>query len=118
MAPSPASPGNDGPLLLRSPSPVGPFANSSVCPSGVSADLCAGFALRGSDGRWYAASAALGDSQRTLVLTASEAGVPAGLTATGTASGWSLWPITLLYSGAGLPAWPWNASIPAEYYGE
>lgn len=112
-APSPASPGNDGPLLLRAPSPVGPFANSSVCPNGVAADLCAGFALRGSNGVWYNASAALGASQRTLILTAADAGVPAGLTATATASGWSLWPITLLYSGAGLPAWPWNATIAA-----
>lgn len=115
-APSPSSPGNDGPLRLIAPSPDGPFANSSVCPTGVAADLCAGFALRGSDGVWYAATAALGGSQRTLVLTAAASaggGVPGGLTATATASGWSLWPITLLYSSAGLPAWPWNASIAA-----
>ena len=110
-APSPASPGNDGPLRLVAPSPAGPFANSSVCPAGVQADLCAGFALRGSDNVWYNATATLGASQRTLVLTASDPGVPAGLTATATASGWSLWPITLLYSSAGLPAFPWNVSI-------
>jgi hypothetical protein len=118
-APSAASPGNDGPLRLISPSPDGPFANSSVCPTGVAADLCAGFALRGSDNVWYAAVAALGAAPRTLVLTASAADVPAGLTATATASGWSLWPITLLYSSGGLPAWPWNASVaPAAAAGE
>jgi hypothetical protein len=63
-APSAASPGNDGPLRLISPSPDGPFANSSVCPTGVAADLCAGFALRGSDNVWYAAVAALGAAPR------------------------------------------------------
>jgi len=112
-APSPASPGNDGPLVLIAPAPVGPFANSSVCPVGVAADLCAGFALRGSNGVWYNASAALGAAQRTLVLTASDSGVPAGLTATATASGWSLWPLTTLYNNAGLPAFPWNETIGA-----
>jgi sialate O-acetylesterase len=107
--PSSASPGNDGAMQLLTPSPVGPHANSSVCPVGVTADLCSSFALRGSDGVWYAATATLDQSSRTLLLLAAGAGDK--LTATATASGWSLWPISLLYSSAGLPAWPWNASI-------
>jgi hypothetical protein len=107
-----AGPGNTGPLTLVSPSPVGPLANSSVCPAGVDASLCSGFAILGSDGAWYPADAALAAGETALVLTAA-GGAGAGLAPTATASGWSLWPITLLYSAAGLPAFPWNASIAA-----
>jgi len=48
--------------------------------------------------------------RQSYVLTAV-GGTGAGLKPIATANGWSLWPITLLYSAAGLPAFPWNASI-------
>lgn len=104
-------PGNDGPLVLIAPSAVGPYANSSVCPTGVSATLCQGFMIQGSNGLWYPANATVlpPAASATLLLTAQ--GAPAGLTASATASGWSLWPITLLYSTGGLPVFPWNSTL-------
>lgn len=103
-------PGHDGPLVVVTPNPVGPLANSSVCPVGVNAILCEGFMIQASDGTWYAAGAATSTaSPSSVILTAPAA--PAGLTAIATASGWSLWPITLLYSAGGLPAFPWNATL-------
>lgn len=128
-------PGNDGPLVVVEPNPVGPLANSSVCPVGVGAVLCQGFmiqvrglracvdcrvrspaplplasSLQGSDGVWYNASAVVAVSPpSSIVLSAPEA--PKGLSAVATASGWSLWPITLLYSAGGLPAFPWNETV-------
>lgn len=105
-----AGPGNLGPLVVIPPSPVGPFANSSVCPVGVAASLCQGFMVQGSNGVWYPANATVQASPAgTVVLTAADA--PAGLTAVSTSCGWSLWPITLLYSAAGLPAFPWNETV-------
>lgn len=39
-------PGNDGPLVVVEPDPIGPLANSSVCPVGVGAVLCQGFMIQ------------------------------------------------------------------------
>ena len=39
-------PGHDGPLVVVTPNPVGPLANSSVCPVGVSAVMCEGFMIQ------------------------------------------------------------------------
>ena len=107
--PTPASPGNDGPLQLVVPSADGPYAYSSTCPPTVSQSECGGFFIRASNGVWYPANAALGPSRSVILMAFGD--VPAGLAADGTASGWALWPITLLYSAAGLPAFPWNATF-------
>ena len=96
------------PLQLLQPSPVGPFANSSVCPTGVSPTLCSGFQLQGGSGVWYPAVGSLAAGGQALVLQAAGAVNETAVAAT--ASGWSLWPITLLYSN-GLPAFPWNATV-------
>ena len=63
--------------------------------------------LQGSDGVWRPANGSLTADGTGLVLTAGQAGAPA----TATASGWSVWPILLLYSGEGQVAFPWNATI-------
>ena len=69
-------------------------------------------------GAWYPATGALTADGASLVLEATAA--PGDVHATGAASGWSLWPITLLYARVGdasdagaimLPAFPWNISI-------
>jgi hypothetical protein len=115
----PAGGSGDARLQLLAPSPSGPFANSSVCPAGVAGALCAGFQLQGaSSGAWYAATAALAAGGQALVLEAAQARGEAGAAAA--ASGWSLWPLTLLYSDAadgGLPAFPFNASLSASVQG-
>lgn len=96
-------------MLVRAPSPTGPYANSSVCPAGVSSDLCTSFEILASDGKWYPATADLAGAGKVLL---SATGAPLGLSARATACGWSLWPISLLYDGAGhLPAFPWNATL-------
>jgi len=96
------------PLVLIAPAPIGPYANSSVCPVGVGADLCAGFMLQGAQsGAWYNASAAL-TAGGDVLLTADAPGETRAIAA---ASGWSLWPITLLYDSNGLPAFPFNMSV-------
>lgn len=97
-------------LTLISPSATGPFANSSVCPQDVDANLCAGFMLQGASGTWYPASGAPTADGGALVL---EVGAAAEKEArvVATASGWSLWPITLLYGDGMMPAFPWNASV-------
>lgn len=104
FVPGPTSEG-----LYVIPPSGGAFANSSTCPVGVSPDLCSGFQIAASDGHWYPANATVIGA--TLVLTAQ--GAPGGLTPVSTSSAWSLWPITTLYSAAGLPAWPWNAPVRA-----
>ena len=97
-------------LLVISPSATGPYANSSVCPVGVSADLCMGMMLQGNSGKWYPAQATVTSDGSELVLEVGSA-ANGETRAMATASGWSLWPITLLYSMDGMmPAFPWNAS--------
>jgi hypothetical protein len=100
--------GGGGRLSLVAPSPTGPLANSSVCPDGVAPALCAGFSVLGSDGVWRSASASVAAAGDALVLQAE--GAPAGVVAAGVASGWAMWPITLLYGSNGLPAFPFNAT--------
>jgi sialate O-acetylesterase len=103
--------GSAAPLQLLPPSPSGPFANSSACPVGVAGALCSGFQLQGATtGAWYAATAEVAAGGLALVLQAAQAQGEAGAAAA--ASGWSLWPITLLYSqGDMLPAFPFNATV-------
>jgi len=97
-------------LTLIAPSATGPFANSSVCPQDVGASLCAGFMLQGDSGTWYPAAGALAPGGAALVLeVGSEAAKEARAVAT--ASGWSMWPLTLLYGDGMMPAFPWNASV-------
>ena len=107
-------------MVLVAPDPNGPLANSSVCPVGVDATLCEAFSIQGSDGTWFPAVPSLVQRQTgapgaALVLTAAS-GKGSGLSPIATASGWSLWPITLLYSAAGLPAFPWNETIQAGHF--
>jgi sialate O-acetylesterase len=98
------------PLVLVTPQPVGPLANSSVCPAqGVNASLCAGFQLQDATGAWYAATATLSADATRVVLTAAAA--PSGAALNASASGWSLWPITLLYNSRGVPAFPWRVGV-------
>ena len=106
--------GSAAPLALLPPSPSGPFANSSTCPAGVAGALCSGFQLQGATtGAWYAATAEVAAGGLALVLQAAQAQGEAGAAAA--ASGWSLWPITLLYSqGDMLPAFPFNTSLAAR----
>lgn len=102
-------------LVLVAPQPVGPLANSSVCPAGVNASLCAGFQLQDAAGAWYPATGTLTPDATQLVLTAAPApggpAPPPGAVLNATASGWSLWPITLLYSSRGVPAFPWRLGV-------
>lgn len=106
------------PLVLVAPQPVGPLANSSVCPASVNASLCAGFELQDSTGAWYPADATLTPDATGVVLTAAAA-PPAGATLNATASGWSLWPITLLYNSRGVPVFPWRLGVsPTESAGK
>ena len=100
--------GGGGSLVLVAPNAVGPTANSSVCPEGVTAPLCGGFMLGGSDGEWRAATGALSPDAAHLVLSAP---APVGVTATAVASGWTLWPITLLYGVNDLPIFPFNGTV-------
>jgi hypothetical protein len=100
--------GGGGGLALITPQPTGQFANSSVCPTGVGASLCLGFMIAGSDGAWRAASGVLSGDSQSLILSAP---APAGVTAVAVSSGWSLWPITLLYGSNGIPVFPFNATV-------
>jgi hypothetical protein len=100
------APGADDGELCTSPSFV-----STSCPPGVNASLCRGFELQdGSTGTWWPATAALSADGSALVLTAT--GAPAGAAANATSSGWSLWPISLLYGARGnVAAYPWRRAI-------
>jgi hypothetical protein len=99
-------------LTLITPSANGPFANSSMCPQGVGAALCSGPMLQGDSGAWYAAQATVSKDGSGLVLEVAGSAARNETRAVATASGWSLWPITLLYSNEGMiPAFPWNASV-------
>lgn len=100
--------GGGGGLSLITPQATGQFANSSVCPTGVSASLCFGFMIAGTDGTWRPATGVLSGDSQQLVLSAP---APAGVTAVAVSSGWSLWPITLLYGTNGLPVFPFNATV-------
>ena len=98
------------PLVLIPPSPVGQFANSSVCPVGVSEDLCGGFMLQGDKSAgWFPATASITADNKLLLESTAGAG---DTRAIASASGWSLWPISLLYSLDGmLPVFPWNNTL-------
>lgn len=100
--------GGGGGLALITPQATGAYANSSVCPVGVGAALCAGFQIAGSDGVWRDATGALTADGARLVLSAA---APAGVTAVAVASGWSLWPISLLYGSNGVVAYPFNSTV-------
>jgi hypothetical protein len=100
----------EGGLTLIAPSTTGPYMNSSVCPQDVGEDLCSGFMLQGDSGAWYAATGALSADGGALVLEVGAAAAKEAR-AVATSSGWSLWPITLLYGGGMMPAFPWNVSV-------
>jgi len=69
-----------------------------------------GMMLQGNSGKWYPAQATVTSDGSELVLEVGSA-ANGETRAMATASGWSLWPITLLYSMDGMmPAFPWNAS--------
>jgi hypothetical protein len=68
--------------------------------------------LQGDSGAWYAAQATVSKDGSGLVLEVAGSAARNETRAVATASGWSLWPITLLYSNEGMiPAFPWNASV-------
>ena len=68
--------------------------------------------LQGDSGAWYPAQATVGGGGGELVLQVPSSVAKGETRAVATASGWSLWPITLLYSSEGMmPAYPWNASV-------
>jgi hypothetical protein len=94
------------PLTIVAPTAVGPLANSSECPVGVSPTLCCSFTLQNDAGAWAPATASLAEGGTALLLTAPGVG-----RAVAAAAGWCLWPITLLYSAAGLPAFPFNETF-------
>lgn len=98
------------PLVMVAPNPIGPLANSSVCPAaGVDPGLCAGFQLQDSTGVWWDAAASVTPDGARLVLF--NASAPSGTVLNATSNGYSLWPITLLYNAAGVPAFPWRAGV-------
>ena len=103
------APGADDGQLCTSPSFV-----STSCPPGVDAALCHGFELQdGATGTWWPAEASLNADGSALVLTAAAGGgAPPGAAANATSSGWSLWPISLLYGKEGnVAAFPWRRAI-------
>ncbi len=91
--------------------------NASVtCPArvlAVSPALCGGFDVGTSDGRWFAAAAALGAGGATLELSVEPSPEAAGVVATATRGFFAAWPVVTLRNGAGLPATPWRANFSA-----
>lgn len=100
-----ASAAPPSPLVLRPP-------EAMRCPddgSGAHLVDCSGCFLRSQDGMWHAAEAALLPGGRALLLSA------VGLrpeVATGTACGWGKWPLMPVASPQGIPAFPWNETLP------
>jgi hypothetical protein len=99
-----------GGLVLITPQPSGPLSNSSLCPSGVPAQNCAGFMLQSANGTWYAANGTLVGNGQQLLLVADPA-VPASVGLNATSSGYAIWPITLLYNSEMVPAYPWRGPV-------
>lgn len=102
------------PLVLAPPG-----GNATACPASVPTANCSGFALLGSDGGVYPASAANLTGNGTLLsLTAV---LPPGVYAVGSQYAWGAWPIALLFSAGGgaatpgdpasLPVLPWSQGL-------
>lgn len=90
-----------------------PAANVT-CPAGINATNCSGFAILGSDGASYAASASLG-ANGVLTITSSEP-LPATVYGVGSSYAWAMWPLVSLYYNAtpdaiALPVLPWRQAL-------
>lgn len=85
-----------------------------TCPTalGVPDTLCGGFALAGSDGQSYAATAALGTDGASLRITAS--GMPASVVPAFAQYAQAVWPQVAIYDTAGLPGLPFNLPVSAS----
>jgi sialate O-acetylesterase len=83
-------------------------SNATLCPTarGINETFCAWFEVQASDGAWYNATAAVGPDGASVVLTVTTP--TPNLTAVATRNGWGDWPVTNVYSGAGLPLTPWG----------
>jgi len=77
------------------------------CPAGIPADVCSGFTLQTSDGKFYNGTARLRNRAEVLIT----ANVPRGSQVVASQFGWSAWPVCSLYDGHGLPALPWNLRV-------
>lgn len=84
----------------------------ATCPisQGVAADTCAGFVVTfdSATGPAVNATAAIGPGN-TVILSAQAPS--AGSVPVIVSSSFSAWPIVTLYSQAGFPALPWNATV-------
>ena len=86
------------------------FNASAVCPEGVPAVVCEGFAVKTSDGVWHTTpTMALTSDSAALVLTVS--GVATGITAVATRGMFADWPISYLYNSEGFPVVPWSETL-------
>lgn len=80
------------------------------CPTalGVPQDLCSGFELQLLSGEWVNATASLAPGNTVLLIAA---GTQANDAPVATRYAFNAWPIASLYSSAGFPALPWNATV-------
>ena len=79
------------------------------CPADVAADLCAGFVIQldSPSGPRVAASASVNGNVLTVIAQAPAAGAVPVLVQ----SAYATWPVVSLYSRAGFPALPFNATV-------
>lgn len=98
-------------LVMLTPQSTGPYANSSTCPSAVTAGDCVGMELQDRNtGTWYPATNMTLSGDKTQLIIETTA-APSNAVLNATANGRGMWPISLIYNAEGVVAFPWEEGI-------